>query len=107
MLKTGPPEGKRAKDSGRIRSTQATATQIKQAVLQPEVFDLPEGVDRVETGPIQFEDDWTGLFIRGDEALHYGMVIRDALERLESGTPWASTAELVALQALLMSVAEK
>lgn len=24
--------------------------------------------DRVETGPVKFGDDWTGVFIRGDDA---------------------------------------
>jgi hypothetical protein len=26
------------------------------------------GLPRVETGPVQFGDDWPGLFIRGDNA---------------------------------------
>lgn len=30
---------------------------------------LPKQDIRVETGPIQFGDDWPGLFVRGDEAL--------------------------------------
>jgi hypothetical protein len=30
---------------------------------------LPGVQDRVETGPIQFGDDWPGMFIRGDNAL--------------------------------------
>lgn len=25
---------------------------------------------RVETGPVQFNDDWPGVFIRGDNALY-------------------------------------
>lgn len=35
---------------------------------------------RVETGPLQFNDDWPGVFIRGDNAMHYAhqidMVLR-------------------------------
>lgn len=27
------------------------------------------GPDRVETGPVQFGEDWPGVFIRGDNAL--------------------------------------
>ena len=34
---------------------------------------------RAETGPMQFEDDWTGVFIRGDNAL---MLYAPALRRL-------------------------
>lgn len=30
---------------------------------------MPEAGERVETGPVQFGDDWPGLFIRGDNAL--------------------------------------
>jgi hypothetical protein len=29
---------------------------------------LPEQKDRVETGAIQFGDDWPGLFVRGDDS---------------------------------------
>lgn len=34
---------------------------------------------RVETGPIQFGDDWPGVFIRGDNALHFAIVLDRAL----------------------------
>ena len=34
------------------------------------IADVPEG-ERVETGPIQFGDDWPGLFIRGNRAFYY------------------------------------
>ena len=27
--------------------------------------------NRVETGPLQINDDWPGIFIRGDNAMHY------------------------------------
>lgn len=36
---------------------------------------------RVETGPLQFGDDWPGTFIRGDNAFGY----RLALQRVLSG----------------------
>ncbi len=35
--------------------------------------------ERVETGPIQFGDDWPGVFIRGDHALHYSMLLENLL----------------------------
>ena len=35
---------------------------------------------RIETGPIQFGDDWPGVFIRGDNAMHYAMLLTIALE---------------------------
>lgn len=32
---------------------------------------LQEQTPRVETGPVQFAGDWTGLFIRGDDCCRY------------------------------------
>lgn len=34
---------------------------------------LSEQEKRIETGIVQFGDDWPGIFIRGDSALHYSM----------------------------------
>jgi hypothetical protein len=34
-----------------------------------------EQKERVETGPIQFGSDWPGIFIRGDNALHYAFLL--------------------------------
>lgn len=43
---------------------------------------LPAPADgkRVECGPVQFGDDWPGVFIRGDNAAYYAMVLRAVLE---------------------------
>jgi uncharacterized protein (TIGR02996 family) len=45
---------------------------------------LPAPVDllRVETGAVQFGNDWPGLFLRGDNALDLGMWIRSLCELL-------------------------
>lgn len=40
---------------------------------------LPEQKVRVETGPIKFGDDWTGVFIRGDNAFNYAITIKGLL----------------------------
>lgn len=37
---------------------------------------------RVETGPVQFPDDWPGVFIRGDNALAYAMYLNMLLEQV-------------------------
>jgi hypothetical protein len=37
---------------------------------------------RPQTGPMQFGDDWPGVFIRGDDALGYALAVRRAVERL-------------------------
>ena len=40
------------------------------------VVDLPEGLTRMESGPVQFgNDDWPGVFIRGDCAVSYTMIM--------------------------------
>ena len=43
---------------------------------------LPGGSGRVPTGAIQFQDDWPGLFIRGDDALVLMARIRYLAKRL-------------------------
>lgn len=35
---------------------------------------------RVETGPLQINDDWPGLFIRGDNAFNYAMQLETLLK---------------------------
>lgn len=46
----------------------------------------PENLDRVETGTIQFGTDWPGIFIRGDNALHYAFALDQLISRAkESG----------------------
>lgn len=34
-----------------------------------------ELTERVETGPVQFNDDWPGIFIRGDNAAYYAFML--------------------------------
>lgn len=40
--------------------------------------------ERVETGPTQIGDDWPGVFIRGDNAAYYAMMLRQYLEHGEN-----------------------
>lgn len=40
---------------------------------------VPQG-DRVETGVIQFGDDWPGTFIRGDNSMAYGLYLAQFLK---------------------------
>lgn len=35
---------------------------------------MPEGMTRMESGPISFGDDWPGMFVRGDEAAELAWV---------------------------------
>lgn len=36
--------------------------------------------NRPETGPMEFEDDWRGIFIRGDNAAYYAMLLKNVLD---------------------------
>ena len=45
-----------------------------------EIRKLPAQETRVETGPGQFGDDWPGVFIRGDQAGYYGMLLQMAMD---------------------------
>jgi len=42
---------------------------------------LPEQ-QRAETGVMQFEEDWPGVFIRGDNAAMWAMAIREVLSKI-------------------------
>lgn len=42
--------------------------------------DKPELPERPESGPMQFGDDWPGLFLRGDEALFAAQALRFAID---------------------------
>ena len=44
---------------------------------------LPGQSERVETGAVQFGEDWPGLFIRGDNAIHYRMCLQTALRMID------------------------
>lgn len=59
---------------------------------------------RLETGPVRRDDDWTGLFIRGDNAL---MALAPALRALIEGKASAiQKAQCEGLLTLLNSAAE-
>mgnify|MGYP003345793188 CR=1 FL=1 len=38
---------------------------------------------RVETGPLQINDDWPGIFLRGDCALHFSFVLTGLIKHYE------------------------
>lgn len=48
-----------------------------------EIRYLPTQEQRVETGPVQFGDDWPGVFIRGDHAGYYSFQINELIDALE------------------------
>jgi hypothetical protein len=55
----------------------------KDVLIVPFPYDDPER-QRVETGPVQFgDDDWPGMFVRGDDAFLLSVVIEDLVSRSE------------------------
>ena len=48
-----------------------------------DIRQLPAVTERVETGAIQFGDDWPGVFIRGDMAFGYAMALEAVLNPSE------------------------
>jgi hypothetical protein len=56
---------------------------------------IPGGSGAIPTGAMQFQDDWPGLFIRGDDAVMLAFSINIVLERLKDAIEkdayvWAS-----------------
>lgn len=39
--------------------------------------------NRVETGALEINDDWPGVFIRGDNAMYYAMNLQSLLNQFE------------------------
>ncbi len=43
--------------------------------------------DRPETGPMQFGEDWPGLFIRGDNCFYYAIHLEELLKSIPDDAP--------------------
>ena len=55
---------------------------------------------RVETGPVQFGQDWPGLFIRGDEAAALSLNLGIILKSLHGPYPSDPSEDVTLLQAM-------
>jgi hypothetical protein len=63
---------------------------------------IPLDGARPGTGPMQFGDDWPGVFIRGDDAMGYASALRRAIERpVEADSRSVDVARLAKLVELL------
>lgn len=69
------PPSKRGQNEG-VRVLADSSSQITHVPL-------PGSSGQTPTGAIQFQDDWPGLFIRGDEAIFLSVRIRWLASRLE------------------------
>lgn len=71
-----------------------------------EIRVLPEQQPRVETAPVQFGQDWPGIFIRGDQACYWSQRLLDVLEHAKrGGASFIELQPVVDLQNLLTECA--
>lgn len=64
----------------------------------------PENGGRVETGPVQFGDDWPGVFIRGDNAASEAMLLHSIIVGNNNPeTGWVARMMLIGLYNRLRS----
>lgn len=54
-----------------VTNEERAASNLQTVVMLPK----PSNLQRVETGAIQFGDDWPGVFIRGDNAAYYSRAL--------------------------------
>ncbi len=73
----------------------------------PDTRELPEQSPRVETGNVRFGDDWTGVFIRGDQACYWSQRLLEFIEHAKrGGASWLDRQLMAELQNTLASCAE-
>lgn len=60
-------------------------------------------MSRIETGVVQFDDDWPGVFIRGDNAFGYAMTVKQAAEAIHDPSLAFLRLNLAGLAELLAS----
>ena len=46
---------------------------------------LPKQIPRAESGVVCFEDDWPGIFLRGDDAIPMSMYLTQFLDESDRG----------------------
>jgi hypothetical protein len=70
--------------------------------MKPRITQIPleGGSGVVPTGAIQFQNDWPGLFIRGDKAIELLTRFRTMIEQLKDTTDPKIAAGLLTLQEL-------
>jgi len=56
---------------------------------------VPHEGKRVETGAVQFGDDWPGLFVRGDDCIQLALTLSAALDIIAEMVPDFATKILV------------
>lgn len=67
---------------------------------------FPAQEPRVESGPIQFGDDWPGVWIRGDNALAMAGMLQLALQHLPASAEVNAWIGRSAIEGLIKSLRE-
>lgn len=65
---------------------------------------IPAMDKRPETGPMQFGGDWPGVFIRGDHALYYSMILDQWIRRNGDKTDGGTCIEMNILRGLVRTL---
>ena len=65
------------------------------------IRELPSQTKRVETGAVQFGDDWPGVFQRGDDACYNASMLASLAEKVARGSDDPET-----LMLCMMAVAQ-
>ena len=73
--------------------------------ITADLSQLPEpfpghAANRIETGALAINDDWPGVFIRGDNAMHYAVCLKRLLSKIESQSDSTDLIDIVSLSAV-------
>lgn len=66
----------------------------------PSPFPEQSSAQRVETGPLKINDDWTGAFIRGDNCFGYAMYLRSFVKQFRENNSKLEFNDYLALGAI-------
>ena len=64
-----------------------TADRTERPLENIVMLPLPPGMTRMESGPVQFGDDWPGIFLRGDNAIGIAIVLNGIADMLPNLDP--------------------
>ena len=54
--------------------------------MQTQCLNIPDLKERIETGPLKINKDWSGTFIRGDDCANYYMNLKVLLDSMKDST---------------------
>jgi len=66
----------------------------------PDPFHIKEHGDRIESGALIINNDWPGIFFRGDDALYFGMMLSQLLEKYKGQEKEMTNIDYLTIHAL-------